>query len=143
LLTYHSGLRLGDVLALKWTDITTDGMLAITMQKTGDIINQRLPVEALAAVDPLRKSGKPRIFGDLLNRSHTMEHFRRLVHAAGLPEGSSRWLRRSAATHLESISPGGARAFLGHRTSGLADRHYIDHSVLAVDKPTPSRIGIG
>ncbi len=147
LLKYHTGLRLGDVLALRWIDIAENGMLTITMHKTGDIVNHQLPMEVLAAIGPLKASGKPRVFGDLLNRSHVMEHFRRLVHAAGLKEGTSRWLRRSAATHIEIVSPGAAKAFLGHRTSGLADRNYIDASIVQRQKPQPPRIegpkGIG
>jgi integrase len=140
LLKYHTGLRLGDVLALRWSDIAENGMLTVTMRKTGDIVHHQLSAEVLLAISPLKRSDKPRVFGDLMNRSNVMEGFRRLRHAAGLTEGTSRWLRRSAATHIEIVSPGAAKAFLGHRTSGLADRNYIDASIVQRQKPAPPRI---
>jgi hypothetical protein len=50
--------------------------------------------------------------------------------------GSSKWLRRSGATHIEMEHPGKGRLHLGHKTHGLAERCYIDWSQVRRDIPS-------
>jgi hypothetical protein len=38
---------------------------------------------------------------------------------------------------IETIRPGSATSFLGHKTPGLAQRHYIDARQLAILRPAP------
>jgi integrase len=137
---FHSGLRFGDLRSLRFDDIDDKGRMQVVMHKTGDVLSCVLPAEVLTAIAGIRKPKRLRVFGDVACRSITTEIFKGLVRKAGL-SGSIKWLRRSAATHLETVSPGSAKAFLGHRTSGLADRHYIDHSIVNAEKPTPPKIG--
>lgn len=140
LVKYSSGIRLGDMMAMRWDQISPDGMLTVVMQKTGDMVTTKLPPEVVAAMAPLRKRETPEVFGGILGRKYLMDNFKRLVHTAGLPAGTSKWLRRASATQIEIVSPGGAKAFLGHRTHGLADRNYIDQTIVQREKPTPPRI---
>ena len=42
---------------------------------------------------------------------------------------------------IELVHPGAAMALLGHRTPGLAYRHYVDARQVSRSKPTPPRIG--
>jgi hypothetical protein len=55
---------------------------------------------------------------------------RKLI-AGTLKDGSGKWLRRSAATHVEMQEPGKAQWFLAHRSPGMAVRHYLDQRQLA------------
>jgi hypothetical protein len=38
------------------------------------------------------------------------------------------------------MHPGSAKAHWGHRTHGVAYKHYIDHRLLQQDKPLPPAI---
>lgn len=67
-------------------------------------------------------------------------HYRKLVAAAGV-RGTSKWLRRSSATALERICPGSAMGHLGHKTPGLAYRHYVDPRMLQCGRPLPPELG--
>src|SRR5207344_2994573 len=73
LLAYYTGLRLADVLSLRWSDFSSDG---------------------LEAISKLHGEGRALVFGDLIGRRNLMEVFRRIVRTAGL-QGSFKWLRRS------------------------------------------------
>lgn len=54
--------------------------------------------------------------------------------------GSSKWLRRSSATHIEMQNPGKGRIHLGHRTIGLAEKSYIDWTQVRRDVPQAPRL---
>jgi integrase len=135
---FYSGLRHGDLDALKWPNLRGD-TLYVVMSKTGDMLSQRLPEDCLELLEPLRAVGTEFIFSDLLCRGEQDETFRRLLQAAGLP-GSFKWLRRSGASHLERVAPGSAKGFLGHRTPNLAWRHYLDPAVVQQDRPIPPQL---
>jgi integrase len=139
LVGYHSGLRLGDLLALRWSNIASKGLLSVTMSKTGDRLECQLPDEALEALKPLRSNQRQLVFGDLISRGSFLEMFARIRFNAGL-SGSSKWLRRSGASHVEAIRPGAATAFLGHRTPDLAVRNYIDPRISRQERPMPPSI---
>lgn len=135
---YYSGLRHGDLDALTWQNFRGD-TLYVHMGKTGDMLSARLPADCMKLLEPLRAIGLKYVFSDLLSRGEQDEVFRRLLQAAGLP-GSFKWLRRSGASFLESVNPGAAKGFLGHRTHGLAYRHYVDPTIAQQDKPIPPSI---
>lgn len=123
-LGYHSGLRLGDLLAVRGPQIDSDGLLRVTAAKTGEVISVRLP----GPLVPLRL-----IQGCILPwpgaRRGIFRAFAGIVARAGVRPGTTRWLRRSAASYCESATPGAAKALLGHRTPGLAERHYLDAAI--------------
>jgi hypothetical protein len=85
-------------------------------------------------------AGKTLLFAGLLTRRPIQVQFAKLVRGAGL-QGSTKWLRRSGATWCEVHQPGSAMAFLGHRTPGLAYKHYVDPRFVQRDKPRPPKIG--
>lgn len=135
LVAYSSGLRLGDMLALRHDSIR-GSKLAIVMAKTGRPHVVMLDDAALQAIKSLPIRG-PRIFGDLVGRCVFIRAFRRLVKRA-LLHGSSKFLRRSSATYAE-LAGMSATGHLGHETAGLAQRHYVDPVLLAELKtPVPS-----
>lgn len=57
--------------------------------------------------------------------------------------GTSKWLRRSGATHIEIREPGKARHHLGHRTLDLAAKAYIDWPQVRREMPRPPELAGG
>lgn len=138
LVGYYSALCFGDLLSLRWDQIQ-DGLIVLPMSKTGDIIACALPPDAIELVEKLRGGERSLVFGQLMNDKNSREFFRRVLRASGLP-GSIKWLRRTSATLLERMHPGAAKAHLGHRTHGLAYKHYVDPRLLQENKPMPPSI---
>ena len=60
----------------------------------------------------------------------------RLLAAINLRGGTKR-LRRSGATAVESVQPGGAMGYLGHQTPGLSYAYYVDPRLLGNGSPAP------
>jgi integrase len=139
LLGYESGLRMGDLHNLRASAVRR-GRLYVVAHKTGQPIGKRLTRECAAAVDELVARGDGQtVFKWALARTWLFLHFKRVVEAAGL-RGSTKFLRRSGATHVEATQPGTARAFLGHKSIGLAEKHYLDPTLLPDRTPMPPPI---
>lgn len=138
LVGYYTALRLGDLLSLRWDQIQ-ESMVVLTMSKTGDVIVYPLPPDAMELLAKLRGGDRRLVFGELINGKNCGLFFRRMLQAKELP-GSIKWLRRTSATMLERLHPGAAKAHLGHRTHGLAYKHYVDPRLLQQDKPLPPSI---
>ena len=138
LVGYYSALRFGDLLSVRWDQIQ-DGLIVLPMSKTGDIIACALPPDAMEVLNKLRGGDRTLVFGQLMNGKNSREFFRHVLRANGLP-GSIKWLRRTSATLLERMHPGAAKAHLGHRTHGLAYKHYVDPRLLQENKPMPPSI---
>lgn len=135
LVGYSSGLRLGDMLAITYDQLRGD-RLALVLRKTRTPHVVLLDQPALSAISTLPRCG-PKIFGSLASRSRMIVALRRLVKQSGLT-GSGKYLRRSSATYAE-ISGISATGHLGHRTPGLAQRHYVDQLLMAdARRPVPS-----
>lgn len=135
LVGYSSGLRLGDMLSITY-DQLRGNKLALVLRKTRTAHVVLLDQPALDAIAKLPRCG-PKIFGSLASRSRMIVALRRLVKKSGLA-GSGKYLRRSSATYAE-ISGISATGHLGHRTPGLAQRHYVDQLLIAeAKKPVPS-----
>ena len=127
LVGYETGLRLGDLLRLPTVD--RNGRFSIVQSKTGDVITCQLSAEAVDAV---------RLGGEVFSwpRRRIQERFTALLVRCGL-SGSIKRLRATGATWCEVTEPGSAAAYLGHKTPGLALKHYIDPRHLSRTKPLP------
>lgn len=138
LVAWDTALRLGDLLTIRSDQITPDGRIVLVQAKTGWVHEARLRPETMAALTQL--GTLPREGCILPWNEKTLRHlftcFREILKVAGL-RGSSRWLRRSSATAIEQQFPGAAMAHLGHRTPGLAYKHYVDPRLVQRDKPLP------
>lgn len=142
LLGYETGARYGDIFSWTKDNICNDAVGWVT-NKTGAVCTRVLSAEALASVRAmLAVSPDGRILGWVASRRYSFRLLRKLLSKAG-HGGSGRWLRRSAATHIEMYDPGKAQWFLGHRTPGLASRHYLDQSQLAGSASRPPPIAMG
>lgn len=137
LLAYETGARYGDIFAWK-ADNFVLGSVAWVTSKTGVPCTRHLSQKAIDLVSEMLKgSTNGTVLGWVCCRRQSFRFMRRLIAAANLPKGSGRWLRRSAATHLEMNQPGKAQWFLAHKTAGLAARHYLDQSQLVSDGLRP------
>jgi integrase len=127
---YDSGLRLGDLLALCVHHVAP--LCTIVQRKTGSAVAIQFRPETLQAI---QAHVGDRDDGDAVwplwgRREALYRGFRRLVAASGIRKGTFRWLRRTAATQTERISPGSATALLGHAARSTTEAWYIDRSQL-------------
>jgi integrase len=128
---WDTGLRCSDARQLAWEEIDRRYVM---MRKTGQPLLIRLRPETLAALRQLPARDRP------LDRGSPRQHYvwwRALCLAAGVPHGGPQRLRRSAATYVELEHPGAATAFLGHKSSDLARRHYLDPRILGQQPAQP------
>lgn len=136
LVGYDIGLRLGDLCRLMFEQIGADGRIVIVQNKTGDMVIGQLGPASMAAIERIRRLGRRRLFGDLINKANAQKQFRKIVRSAGV-RGSTKWLRKTGATWCEAHNPGGAKAYLGHRTAGLAYKNYVDPRFVQQKRPGP------
>jgi len=128
-LGYDSGLRLTDVLALRGSDVR-NGCVVVTANKTGKVTTRPLSqyaVEQCNHVVQLSPDGT--LFRWILPRRRALMMWRDFLDGLGM-HGSSKWLRRSGATMLESNHPGMATRWLDHSAPHLARNHYLDPTLL-------------
>ena len=139
MLGYESGLRMTDLHDLRASAIRGN-RLWTAAHKTGAHVGKRLSADCVAAVQDLVARGDGQtIFKWLLCNDRVTINFRKLCNEAGV-KGTCKYLRRSGATHVEIVQPGSARAFLGHKSIGLAEKHYIDPTLLPDRTPCPPSI---
>ena len=135
LTAYSSGLRRGDMLSVRW-DQLRDDRICVTQNKTSSMHVCVLDEAAVSAIRKLPKY-EMRIFGGIIGKDQIRRVLRRLVDRAGLT-GSGKYLRRSSATFAE-LSGMNSTLHLGHRTPGLAFRHYVDPVIVSQGRrPVPS-----
>jgi len=138
LVCYETGSRFGDCMAFT-RDNLRDDALAWTQSKTGDPITRPLTPACLTAIDSmLAKSPDGRILGWACGRRMAMRWMRVLIDSVGIG-GTSKFLRRSGATHVEMEKAGAGRLHLGHRSPALFEQAYCDWSQLRTKTPkTPA-----
>lgn len=129
LVAYSTGLRLCDLLAIRWDQMRGQRIL-VRQHKTGQPHCVYVDDNAMEALKFLPKNG-PRIFGDLICRDKLLAQMRLLVKLSGIP-GSTKFLRRSGATYCE-ISGKDARTHLGHKTAAMKV-HYLDMLLMAEER---------
>lgn len=138
LVGWETGLRFSDLMALRFASIRPDGSLVLVQGKTSKPVSHRLSADALAAIDVLRRGGIDRL-GAATNWHCVYVLVRRLFKAAGLV-GSSKRLRQSSGSWVESQSPGTGHLHLGN-TRACFERHYADPLVIGqIERPRPPRI---
>ena len=121
LTAYATGLRSGDLAGIRW-DQLRGRRIYVRQSKTSTPHVAVFTDEALSACRALPK--KVRIFGDFAALNTIQQWVAGCVERAGL-SGATKTLRKSCATYakVKGMSP---KAKLGHRTEGLAERHYVD-----------------
>lgn len=144
---YDTGLRRGDLLTLKFSQLETDDegehVLRTVQSKTGDGIVHRLHPTTVQALRAIAAPERETIF----DWPHTKETFARHWHDILIAAGQKptrrnglQKLRRTSASHLEAEQPGAATLHLGHRCGDMARLHYIDPKIAHGKKPMPPAI---
>lgn len=136
---FDTALRFTDILMLQASDIS-NGCVAITAAKTGKVTVRRLsPYSQAAIASLLAASPDGTVFRWCVTRRRMLLKWKSFLKENQC-KGSSRWLRRSAATFVEVERPGSATHFLSHSNPALARLHYLDQTLLAIpDGPKPIR----
>lgn len=142
LAAFDSALRLSDLLSIERDWIWPGGRLSIIQAKTGRAHTVLLSPETLAAIEEsIAANPRRRLIWPLwCSRDCWHRHFRRLVKAAGLPAGSSKWIRRASASYVEAQHPGCGSAHLGHRSADIARKHYFDPRIVTREAITPDSL---
>jgi len=136
---YELGVRKGDLHNLR-ADQVRGNRVFIVQNKTGIPIGKIVSQECADLLHQLIRLGDGKtVFRWALGRKWLFLNFRDVVKRAGL-SGSMKYLRRSGATHCEIAHPGSAGKFLGHLSPGLAQRFYLDPTLLAEVQPRPPAI---
>ncbi len=125
-LGYETGLRFSDIHSLAKDNFRGD-LLVVVCQKTGKTCARRLSSITMGHVDKLLSiSPDGSLFAALAPRRSVLVLWQAFLKSLNYP-GSSKWLRRSAATHCEASVAGSGGAFLQHNAgSDVTRRHYID-----------------
>lgn len=136
---YETGLRFSDLLALQCHQLRED-RLYVAQNKTGVPVPKMLSQQCVGALRQLEALGdRKSFFRWAIAKKQLRAHFKKIC-ADAMAEGSSKWLRRTGATHCEIKQPGTAGRFLGQLSPGLAYRYYVDRSQLNEQCPTPPPI---
>lgn len=137
---YETGFRAGDIFNLKFRDID-NGCITITMNKTAEPITRPITADLERRLLELASHAKKEgVFSSFMNRKNTFAGAKKIIAAAGVG-GSMRFFRRAGATHCEIEQPGSAQAYLGHKTPGLAAKHYLDFRQLRNRLVAPPALG--
>ena len=135
---YDTGLRRCDLLLLLRDQIGERGRLILIQKKTNWPVTCTLGTDTLKAVDATMRYPRDLLFGDL-TRDFVSQQFRSIVLAAGL-KGSLHKLRKTSVTAVEIVSPGAGQSHLGHKSSDMAKRFYIDPLLAGAERPLPPRL---
>ena len=136
LVAYETGIRWGDQMALKRSQLRGDRLFVI-QSKTGNPIGKRLSLQCTELILQLiQQSPDDTIFSWAINERNVRFRWKKLIESAGL-KGTPKYLRRSGATYVEAMQPGAATIFLGHRSPELAEANYIDPTLLPERSPKP------
>jgi integrase len=136
---FYTGLRPTDLLSLRTADLTPTGRMLVVQRKTQHPIDVTLPPDCLAAIRATHPEDRELLFP--LSRFLLGAWVRILRRKAGC-QGSPKWLRRTGATRCEQTQPGSAMAYLGHKTHGLAYKHYVDPLQIESTRPVPPAVDL-
>jgi integrase len=135
-IAYDTALRFSDVHQLRSANIR-NGCVCTVAAKTGKPVMRALgDYSRQQAAQLVKRSPDGTLFLWCLPRRRALLMWRAFLDEHGFG-GSSKWLRRAAATQVELREPGAAWRFLQHTNQQLAVRHYLDGSQLAVTEPPP------
>jgi integrase len=141
LLGYESGARFGDLLTFTIDNIDSN-ILRWTMSKTGDPMTKVLSSACVDSINELlsyKSSDDNKILGWLCGKRRAQIIMYDFLKFCNI-KGSSKFLRRSGATHIEINQPGMAKFHLGHRSSGLAEKSYIDYGQITTRIPQTPKL---
>lgn len=136
--SYYTGLRPCDMMTLRVESAVDATIFAIRQVKTAEPVYCPLNDDVRNAIRDTLPPDRELVFP--LRRKVLKYWCDRITARAGV-RGTPKWARRTGATQLEIVQPGAAMSYLGHKTPGLAYKHYVDHRQTQQHKPLPPRPG--
>ena len=137
LVWYDTGARFTDILNLNQQSCRNRHISTVAA-KTGKVLVRGLQEQTWQELQALfARSPDGTAFRWCLTRRRALLSWRAFLDRHGF-RGSSKWLRRSAATALEAVSPNSATKFLQHSNPSLARVHYIDPTLVAPPPMPPA-----
>lgn len=122
---YDTALRLGDLRRISRDDVRE--RMLIVQSKTGRPVHVAIRPATVAAIDQTLADSPRELVWQFWASDETFYcHFRQLVKEAGIRPGTMRWLRRTAATQVEMVSPGAGTILLGHSARATTEQWYLD-----------------
>lgn len=132
-----TGLRYGEVMALRWDDVRT-GRLVVHPGKTGRGRRFVLPALAAALVKKIKvaSGGSERLFDGLPHHKTVLAHLHKACEQAGLPRLRLHDLRHHCFDDAAAAGVGQAdiAAMAGHRSLRTTERYTRNHPDAAADR---------
>jgi len=137
---YESGARFGDIFNFKFSNLDNN-VLRWTMSKTGDPMTKILSDDCVRYINEIKLINKKsdKIIGWVMSKRQAIRVMKNFLKEYNM-DGSSKYLRRSGATHIEIENPGYAKLHLGHRTTGLAEKNYLDFGQIRRNTPIAPKL---
>jgi integrase len=141
-LKWELGLRVGDMIRLKVSDYNGAGWLWVEEKKTGKSGWRHLEATTASALE-LCIGLKPsrEVVWEGYAPKGVYKAFKRLATRAKRP-GTSRFVRRGAASEVDAKNPGQGWMFLRHSTPTLFPRHYRVGKICDRNPLRPPGLGI-
>lgn len=137
-LAWDTGLRTGDIMALRLQQIDDEGTVEVVQGKTRRHHLTRIHPETHEAI---RASFPPTIDTIIpwyMSREYHNREFRAIVQAARIGPGTFKKLRKSSGSEVEMLFPGCGGAHLGHAMhNDISRMHYLDPRLIIGHKPMP------
>lgn len=136
------GLRSGDLLKVAVPNFDSEAsMLWVFEHKTGKAGWHVLQPRTAQSLRECIAAGARRelVWPGLRPRSF-WRAFRKLVSAAGLPGGTSRWVRRGSASTVDYVTPGQGWRLLNHSDPKLFERNYRVVRIAQPSRPAPPEL---
>lgn len=111
---WFTGLRLGDILAIRREQIDAVGRLSVVQHKTGRVVMRAVPLPIVQEIDAMRGTSPGPVW-PLWQATYRelLREFKSLAAAAGL-RGTIKYLRRGSSSECERLQPGAGARHLGH-----------------------------
>jgi len=139
---WNLGSRPGDIIKIRVCDFDPRGFFWVVEQKTGKGRTRvlqpatRCAIAACISIDPRREL----IWPGLAVKGF-YKNIKRIAELAGLP-GTSRWIRRGAASLVENKRAGSAWKFLNHSVPSLFEKHYRVERLVDPDPIAPPEVAV-
>ncbi len=140
LVAWDTGLRRSDIWRLRKADVRENGLLLVAQGKTKQMIFCQFSPGTLKTWNQLAASKRETeaVLAWPFSDDYWADCWRRIARWAGLrPWKTFARIRAAAASYVELFHPGHAQRFLGHKTPGLAYRHYVDPRIAGQNPVRP------
>ncbi len=137
---WDSGLRWGDLVALRVDQIGPDGTVSLTQSKTAKVSTFRLSPTTLDALRATLAACPRDLVCPWPASGETFrDQFSLIVQKAGIRAGTWKWIRRGSGTDVEMQLPGSGHLHLGN-TRRVFEQSYGDPTIIGRVTPAPREL---